>query len=360
MTTDVAHPASHIPYGLAFDQLVLTLGYRCNMRCRSCFVGEKLKDRETVLGYRDGVQIIESAAKLGTVGTVALVGGEPFLYYETMLRLATYLWEHYRCPLNVSTNASWARTPEMTRKLLDPLIDRGLAYLMVSLDEFHLEHGQMERARNCLGYCIERNLKPAVQIIRFKSAPSMDSYKDALKEYIDVSAIRWIENPCSAIGNATTLLERDQLEWFDEIPEGGCNAGEILNIQPDAEIKPCCGAGLMVPRLSLGNARMLPVDEAVRRAEADPILNSLIAEQGPRGLVAYLDRLGRMDLVEKYAPFTDACHACERFLSDAEIVDLLDREMRRDLTLLVANRMLAMHTIDLMAEAENQQPRLQG
>jgi len=336
--------------GHSFGELVLTLGYRCNMLCKHCFIGEKLNDHETVLSFEEAVQAIETAAKLKTIGAVAFVGGEPFVYYKLMLRLATYIYTHYRCPLNVTTNASWARSPNMTCRLLDPIYERGLRWLMVSLDQYHLEFGTLEQVANCLQRCFELGINTAAQIIRRVGSPREKDFRDALSSHynINVDKIKWIENPCSAIGNAKTMLRPRELEWHTDIPGGGCNAGEILNIQPDGEIKPCCGAGLMSKRLSLGNAKSESVDQAVRRAEADPLINSLIAEQGPRGLARVLVEAGRQDLVERHAPFTDACHACHSFLSDPETLEVIEAQLKGREIVMLANRILAVKSIEVM------------
>ncbi len=331
------------PYRVRYAQLVLTLAYGCNMRCPHCFIGEKLDDHETRLSYDDAVQIIESAARLQTIRSVAFVGGEPFLFYKLMLRIAAYVHRHYHCDLNVTTNASWAKTANQTEKLLDPLHALGLRWLMVSLDSYHLEYGTFECVAYCLARAQELGINAAAQVIARRGAPGVVEYKSMLREQIDVERVRWIESPCSALGNAQTMLEDDDLEWHEDVPEGGCNAGEILNIQPDGGIKPCCGAGLMAPRLSLGNARRESLAGAVWRAEADPIINSLIAEQGPRGLARSLREAGRGDLVERHAPFTDACHACHSFLTDPETLEVLESLVRGREVELLANRVLGLH-----------------
>jgi MoaA/NifB/PqqE/SkfB family radical SAM enzyme len=343
-------------FGHDFKQLVLTLGYRCNMLCKHCFIGEKLHDHDTILTYEDCIEAIESASKLQTIRTVAFVGGEPFVYYKLLLRVADYLHTHYRCALNITTNASWAKTPEMTQRLLDPLFERGLRHIMISLDQYHLEFGTIEHVANCIGRSQELGMDTAVQIIRRVGAPKEEDFRIALNPLVDIEKIRWYENPCSAIGNAHTMLSKEDLEWHEEIPVGGCNAGDILNIQPDGEIKPCCGAGLMAKRLSLGNAKREPVDEAVRRAEADPLINSLVAEQGPRGLARLLSEAGRQDLVQKHAPFTDACYACHSFLTDAETLEVLEAQLESRGVEMLVNRIMAVRSADvikLVQEREN-------
>jgi len=330
-------------YGHNFKQLVLTLGYRCNMNCKSCFLGGKLNDHVTELSYEDCISGIESAARLQTIESVAFVGGEPFVYYPLMLRVASYLNLHYRCPLNVTTNATWAKTPAMTKRLLDPLYERGMRYLMVSLDDYHLENGYIEQSAHCIKHCQELDIQVSVQVINRRGAATKDDYQLALSPQIDVDAITWYSNPCSALGNAQTMLSKDDFEWHEEIPLSGCSAGEILNIQPDGEIKPCCGAGLMSSRLSLGNSKREGVCESVRLAEADPVINSLVGHQGPHHLANALTTSGYAKLVAKHAPFSDACHACHALLSDPDIVTILDRALEEGRIELLANRVIAMH-----------------
>lgn len=355
-TDCVAHATTDTgdnPFRLSFDQLVLTLGYRCNMSCKSCFVGEKLLDEETKLSYEDAVRIIESAARLQTIKTIAFVGGEPFIYYKLMLRLGSYIASHYGCELNVSTNGSWAKSPKAAHKLLAPLHKVGLRWLMMSLDQYHLENASLDQAVNCLNGSLEMGINTSVQVIRRTGAPTANDFKEMLAGRVDVESIDWIENPCSMLGNAADMLMRDQVEWHDDIPPGGCNAGEILNIQPDGEIKPCCGAGLMAERLSLGNAKREHLDLKVHAAETDGVLNSLIAEQGPTGLARLLKEAGRGDLVERHAPFTDACYACHAFMTDPQIFELLQTLVKHRTVPLLANRILSQHGPEIMSETNN-------
>jgi hypothetical protein len=246
--------------------------------------------------------------------------------------------------LNVTTNATWAKTRKQTRRLLDPLYQRGLRFMMVSLDDYHLESGRIDHAANCLRYCGELEINASVQVINRVGGKTVNEYRAALiQKQVEVDDINWHENPCSALGNAKSMLHRDELKWHMEIPQGGCSAGATLNIQPDGEIKPCCGAGLMAPRLSMGNAKKQDVFEAVRRSEADPIINLLIAERGPAGLSRTLRECGKQSLYERHAPFTDACHACNNMLNDGEALEVLENVLEHKKVEILARRVLSIH-----------------
>jgi len=337
-----------IQYRLHFDQLVLTLGYRCNLNCPSCFIGEKLNDHESVISYEDAIQAIESTAALQTVGSVAFVGGEPFLYYDLMLKIASYTWKHYQCQLNVSTNATWAKSIEQARVLIQPLLDRGLRWILVSLDEFHIKSGRLACVANCLSVCMEAGLEVSIQTLQHLKAIDTATFRNKLSEYLEVDSINWITNPVSAIGNAAVRIKREYMQWYDSIPEGGCSAGEILNLQPDGDIKPCCGAGLLSKRLSLGNIKHHSIYEMVKKAEVDPILNLLVSSQGPIGLAKLLEKRGYSQLVERHAPFTDACYACHAFLEDQEILDVLEEVSLPQRIEIFLQRIINLHGIDIL------------
>ncbi|MBL3565353.1 4Fe-4S cluster-binding domain-containing protein [Rhodovulum sulfidophilum] len=344
-------PGCASPYSLTFRQLVLTLGYRCNMVCKSCFIGDKLNDHETQLSHDQAIEIIESAAKLQSIRAIAFVGGEPFVFYKRMLSIAAYVSRHYGCDLNVTTNGSFAKSDAQARKLLTPLHKFGLRWLLLSLDSYHLEHMLLDQAKRCLNASIELGIDTSVQVICRKGAPDRNEFRDMMRGEVDVDAIDWIENPCAAVGNAATMLNSEEMEWHEEIPMGGCNAGEYLNIQPDGEIKPCCGAGLMAPALSIGNAKSGDLAQAVEKANASGLVNSLISNQGPRGFADILRREDRAELLERHAPFTEACHACHALLTDPEVVEVLEATFAKDQIALIASRVLTEHGQTILRES---------
>ncbi|MFZ2896773.1 MAG: radical SAM/SPASM domain-containing protein [Saprospiraceae bacterium] len=313
-----------ITYRLNFKQIVFTLGYRCNLNCPSCFLGNKLNDHKSVIIFKDALDVIESTAALQTIGTIAFVGGEPFLYYDLMLKIASYSWEHYQCALNISTNATWANSKKKAWTLLQPLIDRGLKWILVSIDDFHIKSANLESIINCLSVCLEAGLNVSVQTLQHLNAINSDTFKTKLSGYLDVEDINWISNPVTPIGNAAWKINKGDLLWHYNVPHGGCSAGEVLNVQPNGEVKPCCGAGLSSDRLTIGHIKKQSIYEMVKKAEADVILNMLIAFQGPRGIANLLEKEGYSNLIACHSPFSDACYACHVFLNDRNILNVID------------------------------------
>jgi len=299
-----------------FSHLTLTLVYQCNYRCPSCLVGDKLLSKEH-LSYEDAVSVSDSAADLETIGGVAFVGGEPFLVHSLMVRIAQYIFENYEVPLTASTNAYWAATVENARRKLDPLATYGMKSLLLSWDDFHALFGNVQQIANAVTVCRDLDIEPTIQNIYIKGATRIDSIKETLMQLCDTSRVKWVENPCVPIGlGAEIEAGKQPLVEIDDIPYGRCSAGSVVNIQANGDAKPCCGAGLMVDRLTMGNIHREPLANIVKRASVDPLFNSLVAYKGPKHLVEILRRAGRGDLVPPRV--TDPCDACQKILANDE------------------------------------------
>jgi len=61
------------------------LTYRCDLECDHCFVWGSPKAKGTFT-FRQVKNILQEAKKLKTVDYVSLEGGEPFLYYPSIVK----------------------------------------------------------------------------------------------------------------------------------------------------------------------------------------------------------------------------------------------------------------------------------
>jgi MoaA/NifB/PqqE/SkfB family radical SAM enzyme len=321
---------------IAFTELSLMLVYRCNFRCRDCLVGDKLADLRH-LTFEEGVQIIEGAAALRTIHVIGFVGGEPFIAYKTMRRLAEYTWNHYRCGLTASTNSSWATSDAKALSLLEPLYSYGMRWILLSWDDFHAEFAPITRLINAIKASQKLGIAVTIQNIVTKGATSNATIRERLKDEVDVNAIQWVENPAVPVGLGGEGIHDSEKFFLQELPYGGCNAGTVLSIEVDGQVKPCCGAAFMNPHLKMGNVLQEPLRDVVNRASLNPIFNSLVAFRGPRHLMDTLMALGRPDLVPRR--FVDACDACSQLMNNSEARRVLSVNLASQAPTLIAARM---------------------
>lgn len=113
----------------------ILLSYRCNLACDHCFLysGPNAKGTFTLPQVRD---VLDQAVELGTVGWVYFEGGEPFLFYPSLLE-GIRLAKARGLRVGVVTNAYGAISGEDALVWLRPLAELGVDHLSISDDPFH-------------------------------------------------------------------------------------------------------------------------------------------------------------------------------------------------------------------------------
>ena len=115
-------------------RIILLLTYQCTLECDHCylFCSPEARGTMTLSQIRE---ILEEAARIGTVETVSFQGGEPFLFYPLMVEgieiasaMGYEVW--------TVTNGYWAASIDHAVALLRPLHELGVN-LGVSDDSFH-------------------------------------------------------------------------------------------------------------------------------------------------------------------------------------------------------------------------------
>jgi hypothetical protein len=116
-------------------ELHLLLTYQCTFECDHCFVWGSPSQTGTMT-LAQVRRLLDQGEALGTIRAVCLEGGEPFLYYATLLEAMREVkargWR-----VEVVTNAYWASSLEDAVLALRPLKEVGLAAVWVSDDAYH-------------------------------------------------------------------------------------------------------------------------------------------------------------------------------------------------------------------------------
>ena len=127
--------------------LHLLLTYQCNYECDHCFVWGS-PSQTGVMTLAQVRDIYHQAQELGTVTSIYLEGGEPFLYYPIMVQAAREA-AALGFRVGVLSNAYWASAVEDAAEWLQPLASL-VQDLSVSTDLFHYDEVMSAHARNAL------------------------------------------------------------------------------------------------------------------------------------------------------------------------------------------------------------------
>lgn len=268
--------------------LHLLLTYQCTIECDHCFVWGSPWQRGTMT--QETVHLIlNQAHAAGTIKTIYFEGGEPFLYFATLL---DGVWKAADLGFEVGivSNAYWATSVQDAVEYLTPF--QGLLCdLSISSDHYHWSEAS-ERAENAR-IAAER-LNIPVGLIRIAPPEA----KNAL------SAFATLPEKESAVmfrGRAAEKLAgRAELKpWymFDQCTHENLREPGRVHIDPFGNVHICDG-------VVIGNLFHTPLAELCRTydPEANPITAPLL-EGGPAELV----RAHGLKHADAYA---DGCHLC--------------------------------------------------
>jgi len=122
--------------------LCLLYTLKCNYKCAHCITRSNNRYRSKI-GISSSKKIIRAFKKTG-LKAVTLAGGEPFLFFEDMVKLVDFCRKN-NLFVNIVTNAFWAEDINKTERILKKLNPKGKVNLYVSFDEFHYAQTKFEK-----------------------------------------------------------------------------------------------------------------------------------------------------------------------------------------------------------------------
>lgn len=125
-------------------RLYLTL--RSKFDCPQSPVGAS-PDRTETMAAEDAEKYVSSVAEAQQVTWVDISGGEPFLYYDEMLRVLKYA-KKKGIPGKVTSSAFWASDALKSAWIIAGLKEAGVEHLDICYDSLHAEHVLFERVKN--------------------------------------------------------------------------------------------------------------------------------------------------------------------------------------------------------------------
>ena len=212
------------------------------------------------------------------------------------------------------------KSREHAQRMFAELQQHGLATVLISLDRYHLEFVRFDQITRALEALRELNIRTTVQTIYGRDDLSSADYRAKLGALAEGDWIDFCELPAVPVGRGASEPKRS-LALTPGIPSGDCNIFDVLHIEPDGSVKPCCGAGLTAPGLTMGNIHEEALPPIAERMQTDPLLNSLRAWRGPAQLYRIATSLGLNDFQK--SAYAGTCHACHDLFSRVDVVSAL-------------------------------------
>ncbi len=268
--------------------LHLLLTYQCTFECNHCFTWGSPWQNGT-LTLSDIRLILQQARELGGIDWIYFEGGEPFLYYGTLVK-GVEMAGRLGFKVGLVSNAYWATSLEDAVEWLRPLAP-WLSDLSVSSDLYHYSVKLSLQAQNAC--TAAETLKIPIGVISI-AQPEATSTSGRGKLPPGESAVQYRGRAAVKLAPDVPLQPWDE---FHECPHEDLRDPGRVHLDPLGNIHICQG-------ITLGNVHQVPLAEICKGYDPDthPITGPLLAG-GPAELATRY----QLTHADGYA---DACHFC--------------------------------------------------
>ena len=278
---------------MTVNGLHLLITYKCNARCRHCFLSAG-PEHSRVISSERGSALIQEVSDLSDIDHLFLEGGEPFLLPDLMLELvkaatACGLW------VGALSNGFWAHSRGAALARLEPLAAAGLHSLSISTDSWHEEFVSREKAVRAATIAQELGMSADIMACNPLNATMYKAKVEA--------EITTYTGDVICRGRAVdSLCGTGEHSWEELVDcrERLSGPGRV-HVGPDGEVHLC--QGLLLGR-RVGDVPLRDVIADYAPME-HPLISRLI-EGGP----AALARFSRESGWKPNGLYRDPCHLC--------------------------------------------------
>jgi len=268
--------------------LHLLLTYKCTYECDHCFVwgSPNAQGTMTLAQIRE---ILRQAEELGTVTSIFLEGGEPFLYYPVMVKAVEEARQR-GFSAGIVSNAYWATGDEDAMVWLRPLKAAGVCSVDLSSDLFHgdaNENAETPEARRGTAAALALSIPCGTMAV--ETPRGGDVYPPQEGGTLMYRG--------RAVAKLLAGVDRRPWDGFTECPHEELDSPGRVHVDALGYLHTCQG-------ITMGNLFQQPLAELVAAydPQAHPIIGPLL-QGGPAELVRRYD-------VPHEAAYADACHLC--------------------------------------------------
>src|SRR3989304_2317532 len=232
--------------------LHLLLTYQCTLECDHCFVWGSPWQTGTMT-LHDIRHIMEQASDLGTIPSVYFEGGEPFLYYGTLLK-AVEMASHLGFQVGIVSNSYWATSVEDAVEWLRPFA--GLVQdLSISSDVYHWSEEVSRQSQNAQAAAQQLGIPIGVMSVAQPEATNAASVVGQLP--IGESAVMYRGRARRPAWKRAHLSRHCHRQPVPHAPEG-----DLRDVRPGcaSDRRPLaqrwtCGAGAPIRTFACGDLR---------------------------------------------------------------------------------------------------------
>ena len=296
---------------MLYNGLGLMITDRCNAACAFC--GLKCgPDGKNVISRELAERLIDEISAMD-FETVAVTGGEPFLYPELMFEILEYAKKAGIEKKYVATNCFWGGWDDKklneTAKRLKECVD----HVSISFDSFHAEYVPEASIWRAVDVLKKNKIEYRIYVADVYGKRGAGPFIASLGEKGMYNVFNII--PLGPYGNAASLPS-DLFVKMYHWNETACNPMGILSVGPDGTVYPCCSPAVVETGLSLGNVRDTSLSELLSKKENLRLADTMSKPAAFQKLLTYVKEELGAELPEEVI---EGCELCNRIFKDPEI-----------------------------------------
>ncbi len=287
----------------------LILTYRCNCACEYCYYACD-PSKGGLMPVDMAIDTWQALIRLaGDHARIHLTGGEPFLYWDHMIKILETAREKHLGPTDmIETNGFWAVTDEIVTQRLTRLDRLGMQRLKISCDLYHQQFVDIALVQR-LARVARAVLGPERVLVRWQDyldhPKDLANMSDTQLRQAQIEAAQGF--PCRFNGRAACdLADVLSTRTVEDIAQFNCQRAFMdakgVHIDPSGHVFSSTCSGIIV-----GNVAEHALDRiwAKFHPQVFPLV-SVLYKQGPTGLLQAAQGQG-------YRPrdfYASKCHLC--------------------------------------------------
>ena len=270
------------------------------------------------------LRIIEEAAQLPEIKKIGFTGGEATLRKDLLLKCIKRTKMH-GMKATLTSNGSWAHSPDAARKWLLDFKNTGLDLLTISVDEYHQQYIPLDHIRNIIR--ANKDIGLMIMLAIGDSLEKRDAFAliNELRE--DLYEVPVTVYPFIAVGRGETLTHTVQ-KAVD--PQWRCHNQRILSILYDGSVYPCCSQAVYESLLCEGNIKNTTLKEIIEKYQYFSVFSEFSCHD-----FKWLLQKAKEYQIEVSKTTQSPCSFCHELFSNPMFVDKLREEIirKRSITL---------------------------
>ena len=304
------------------------ISFNCNIQCRHCFSFSGPNNKKNKPDDSHMIQIINEMQDLN-INNINISGGEPFIYFNTILKLVKEARYRNIKTISICTNGYWANSTKNCENILRKLKKAGFMnnigyqndHIRVSAGIFHQEFIPLETILNLIYVYYDFFRKPL--IVDFEYFEDHPEEKDKIIYIIRHNKLEGkiemvFRSNILGIGRGRELsdnLKTKNIERFFR-----CDKINQIVFNPDGCVKPCCGSNVFNKGLIIGNVYNDNLHVLVKNMQNNPILQ-FISTMPFRKIYDYLDKQPKAE------GYHGLCSICEHAIGDLNYIEQLSQKL---------------------------------